>query len=104
MELWAPAECTLPTAERPLRVREFGDLFAETVVGVDRPAPTQLRLRLAGGEPVAARARELAARETECCSFFTFTVTTRADQVDLDVAVPTAHTAVLDGLAAQARG
>ncbi|MFI7416085.1 hypothetical protein [Nonomuraea sp. NPDC049684] len=27
---WTPSACTLPTAERPLRVAEFGELFART--------------------------------------------------------------------------
>jgi hypothetical protein len=28
---WAPDACTLPTAERPLRVAEFDDLFTFVV-------------------------------------------------------------------------
>ncbi|RSM64897.1 hypothetical protein DMB66_18460 [Actinoplanes sp. ATCC 53533] len=51
------------------------------------------QLRLAGPVGLAATARDLTARETECCSFFTFTVTAAgpADDVEtvvLDVAVP----------------
>ena len=33
---WTPATCTLPTAEQPLRVAEFDDLFRECVIAVDR--------------------------------------------------------------------
>jgi hypothetical protein len=94
--------CTLPTAEQPMRVAEFGSLFAEHVVGMDRPAPTRLRLRLEGGPEVAARTRDLAARETECCSFFEFAVDDIGVDVVLDVAVPPSHASVLDGLAAVA--
>ncbi|ACZ87769.1 hypothetical protein [Streptosporangium roseum] len=45
---WAPAECTLPTAEQPLRVAEFDALFAGALRGHQRLAPTHLRLRLDG--------------------------------------------------------
>ncbi|MEV6153769.1 hypothetical protein AB0L53_25835 [Nonomuraea sp. NPDC052129] len=31
---WVPSECTLPTAEQPLRVAEFDALFAEVVRAV----------------------------------------------------------------------
>lgn len=92
----------MPTAQQPLRVREFDELFAEALVAVDRLAPTRLRLSLAGGEPVATQARDLTARESECCSFFTFRVDQMGEQVDVDVRVPAAHIAVLDALAARA--
>jgi hypothetical protein len=98
---WVPVDaCTLPTAQRPLRVAEFGDLFATAVRGVERPAPQWLRLRLA---PAAeASARELTARESACCAFFDFRFSPAADELLLDVRVPAARTDVLDGLARQA--
>ena len=34
--------CTLPTAERPMRVAEFDALFAEAVVGSNAPATTSV--------------------------------------------------------------
>lgn len=96
---WVPESCTLPAAEQPLRVAEFGDLFAG-VQGVSRPEPTRLRLRL---DPArAAQAARLAVTETACCSFFTFTLTVAQGSVTLDVTVPAAHLAVLDGMAEQA--
>ncbi len=68
---WVPESCTLPTVEQPLRVVEFDQLFTDALLGVERAAPTVLRLAL---EPAAdQRARELAARESECCAFFSFT-------------------------------
>jgi hypothetical protein len=100
-EGWVPAACTLPTVEQPLRVLEFDELFA-ALVAMDRPTPTRLRLTLAGGAPVAARARELTARESECCSFFTFAISGQGDRVELDVTVPAAQIAVLDALANRA--
>jgi hypothetical protein len=90
--------CTLPTAQLPLRRAEFDDLFA-TTVDVERRDPQHARLRLAGAEDLVADARDLTARETECCSFFTFTVTPEPpDRVVLHVAVPEAYTSVLDAL------
>ena len=38
-----PAACTLPTAEQPLRVAEFTDLFAALLSGVERTSPTSDR-------------------------------------------------------------
>lgn len=98
---WAPSACTLPTAERPLRVAAFGELFAGSLREVERVEPTRLRLVL------AASAREeavrLTAAESECCSFFVFTVGEAVDGlVSVDVEVPASQVEVLDGLAAQA--
>jgi hypothetical protein len=84
-----------------LRVAEFDALFADALIGLDRPAPTRLRLAL---DPTAEpTARDLAARETECCSFFVFTFEHgKGGSLTLDVAVPANHVDVLDALAARA--
>ncbi|WP_245718914.1 hypothetical protein [Micromonospora rhizosphaerae] len=37
---WVPEACTLPTAERPLRVAEFDELFATALRGQTRLSPT----------------------------------------------------------------
>ncbi|WP_062357775.1 hypothetical protein [Herbidospora yilanensis] len=100
--VWAPSACTLPTAERPLRVAEFDALFAETLQAVRRKSATRLRLELVSAPEHAARAAELAARETGCCSFFTFTVTVAGGGLALEVAVPAEHTSVLEALRARA--
>lgn len=100
---WAPSECTLPTAERPLRVAEFDELFASALRAQARPDPTHLRLTLDGADRVEATTRDLIARETACCSFFAFTVTRTADrELQLDIRVPQNRTDVLDGIAARA--
>lgn len=97
---WVPDACTLPTVDRPVRVAEFDDLFATALRGVHRPAPTLLRLYL---DPAAEQTtRDLLARESECCSFFTFTCTA-ADQFVVDVDVPESQVAVLDALAVRAQ-
>jgi hypothetical protein len=98
-EIWVDA-CTLPTAERPLRLAEFDELFARALRGQQRLSPTRLRWRLdPAAEPTA---RDLTGRESECCSFFSFTFAPADGVVQLDVAVPDAHVDVLDALAARA--
>jgi hypothetical protein len=97
---WVPQACTLPIAERPLRAAEFDELFATALRGQRRLAPTLLRWRLdPAAEPAA---RELADRESGCCSFFTFTFTKDGDAVQVDVEVPAASAGVLDALAKRA--
>ncbi|GAA4210435.1 hypothetical protein GCM10022252_78250 [Streptosporangium oxazolinicum] len=99
---WAPAECVLPTGERPLRTAEFDALFASALSGLERVSPTHLRLNLRGDAQVEETARDLVARETVCCSFFAFTFTRERDDLVLDVEVPAVHSGVLDGLVVRA--
>jgi len=103
---WVPQACTLPTVDRPLRVAELDGLFATAVRGQERVSATVLRWRL---DPAAeAAARDLAARESTCCSFFTFTFTGSSDGTGdhdglvLQVQVPPAYVEVLDALALRA--
>ena len=92
--------CTLPTAERPLRIAEFDDLFSTALTAQTRPSPEVLRWSL---DPRAeAFARDLAARETRCCSFFAFTFASEGQTLQMDVRVPAVQTDVLDALAARA--
>ena len=98
-QAWVPDSCTLPTAERPLRVADFAALFTDAVQRAERPEPTRLHLDLRPGAEVAARVAGLAAAETECCSFFTFALTATGGALSLDITVPAAHTAILDALA-----
>jgi hypothetical protein len=98
--------CTLPTAERPLRVAAFDALFAASLRAVERPSgPTiQARLVLAGDEGLRDRVQRLVDAETSCCSFFTFTVTPLpgdagpTSSLAVDVEVPAAHADVLAAL------
>lgn len=94
--------CTLPTAEQPLRVAEFDELFRTAVREVIRLAPGILVLRL--DRSAEDLARELVNRETECCSFFGFSFTADPAGLLLRVEVPPARIAVLDGLAGRAAG
>jgi hypothetical protein len=99
---WAPAACALPPSEQQARVASFDALFAGTVRGIERLGPTRLRLDLAPSPRTAGRAAELAAAETGCCSFFTFTLTAAGGSLTLAVTVPPPQVAVLDGLAGRA--
>ena len=97
---WIPAACDLPTPERPLRVAEWGGLL-RSAVRRERRTPRHARLTLPGAAGRAAQVRDLAARESDCCSFFAFAVTEVADgTVALDIRVPAGQVAVLDALLA----
>jgi hypothetical protein len=95
---WAPDACTLPTAKRPLRVAEFDQLFAHALT-MRRPEATRLDLVLP--RDAEATARDLAARESACCSFFTFEFGAAGDDVVMHVGVPPQQVEVLDALAAR---
>ena len=104
--VWAGVDaCTLPTAERPLRLAEFDDLFATSLRAVERMSATQAHLLLEGGPGVAERTQALADAESSCCAFFTFGVTeTPGGVVAFDIEVPTAYAEVLAGLVVRAEG
>jgi DNA-binding transcriptional MerR regulator len=75
MSFVVPDACTLPTVGQPLRLAEFDALFTTAVRTVETVTPTHARMQLSGPAGLEATVRDLAARETVCCSFFTFTVT-----------------------------
>lgn len=93
-----PQACTLPTAERPIRLAEFDDLLTRSVRSAKRDSATHLTLRLRGDEHLEAVTRDLAARESMCCSFFEFTVAADGDGVELGIGVPAQHATILDSL------
>ncbi|MFD4461249.1 hypothetical protein [Nocardia sp. NPDC058480] len=96
---WVPDACTLPTVEQPIRIAEFDRFFAQSVRSASRPTSTRLELHLAldGG----ATGRELAARESGCCSFFTFEFDTSDTGPVMQVSVPTTYVDVLDAFEAR---
>ena len=94
--------CTLPAAERPVRLGEFARLFV-TATATTRHDPIHLTVFFTQVEGLAAKVSDLAARESSCCSFFEFTVTEIASQVLLDIRVTAVHADVLEALEALAR-
>lgn len=92
----APEACTLPTVDRPLRVSEFAELFATATETVTRSSPTRAVVTL----PLESleTARDLAARETACCSFFTFTTSSIGDSTVMTIDVPEQYADVLTAL------
>jgi hypothetical protein len=100
---WAPEACTLPTADQPFRLAEFDALFATDVTDVQQTSADTALLTLRPDAPVAARAADLAVRETACCSFFEFTLTAAGGQLTMQIRTPPAQLDVLDALIARAR-
>ena len=104
--------CTLPTADQPLRVAEFDDLFATALRTIERSdTAVRARLLLVGGDDLADRVQRLADAETACCSFFTFTLTPRTTGeaaayegtvLALDIEVPITRADVLAALVRRA--
>jgi hypothetical protein len=91
-----PTSCSLSTVEQPLRVAEFDRLFADSVLRSTRVSVTRLELVLtAEAEPPA---RDLAAREVGCCSFFTFDFSAAGPAVVMSIVVPQTRSEVLDAL------
>lgn len=99
---WVPASCTLPTVEQPVRRQEFDDLFAHDLREVVQESPGRVRLELRADPAAAARAADLATRETGCCGFFTFRLTIADGEVALEVETAPRHEEVLAALAARA--
>lgn len=106
MSFVVPDACALPAIDQPLRLGEFDDLFAAAVRRVETLTPTHVRMALTGEAGLVATVRDLTARETECCSFFTFTVTPEpadvGEALTLDVEVPTRYADALASLAQRA--
>ncbi len=98
MSVPVPDACTLPTAEQPIRQLEFATLCSTYLSHSERISARHLRLALTGDADLADAVRDLAGRESQCCSFFDFAVTVTGEAVLLDIKVPMSHTAVLNGL------
>ncbi|MTE14600.1 hypothetical protein [Nocardia aurantiaca] len=97
---WVPSACTLLTVDQPIRVAEFDQFFTTSSRATRRPGP--VRLEVIVDPDAEAVARELAERESSCCSFFSFDFSAGAEGLVIGVGVPTAYTEVLDAFAARA--
>ncbi|WP_019925307.1 hypothetical protein [Nocardia sp. BMG111209] len=103
-QLTSLAACTLPTAQRPTRLAEFDDFFGRAVAATARPSATRLELRLRADGDAERMGRDLAARESTCCAFFTFTFTADAAGTVMGIEVPVTHLDILDALAVRVAG
>ena len=92
---WVPPACTLPTVDQPLRRAEFDAMFAEDVIRLDQPTAEQLLLELRATPAAAARAADLAVKETGCCSFFSFDLSIGDGKVSMAISTDARNTAVL---------
>jgi hypothetical protein len=90
--------CTLPTPDQPLRLAEWDALLADAVISAEAIERGRAKATLRTQHDLAARFADLAVRETECCSFFTFTLTATAGGLDLEISVPPPQAKVLDAL------
>lgn len=93
--------CTMPTAERTFRLAEFDTLFESTARSVTRDE-TGVRIHLVGTAGLRERVRDLAERETACCSFFTFLIEGEDSDLVLGISVPPERHEILTALADRA--
>ena len=95
-----PVACTLDREAFEGRLHEFDALFTSALVGREE-TDDGIRFRFANREGIEAQVRDLAARELQCCSFFRFTISVRADEVWWDATVddPDARRILTDFLA-----
>ncbi len=95
---WAPDDCTLPTAERPLRVAEFDEFFT-VVLRFDRPQPTRLDLVLP--RDAEATDRYLADRKANAARSSRSASNRTAEDVVMHIGVPSARVKILDAIEAR---
>ncbi|HEV8648051.1 MAG TPA: hypothetical protein VG276_01330 [Actinomycetes bacterium] len=97
-----PIACTLHPNEYARRLEDFRQGVFAHLVGMERPEPTRLRLRLAGDTNPEAL-RELLVREQGCCAFLSFTIAPGDGQLVADLQVPAEAGPALDGMAMLAK-
>jgi hypothetical protein len=96
-----PIACTLHPNEYGGRLEDFRQGVFADLVGLERPAPTRLRLILAGDADLGA-VRELLTREQGCCAFISFTLTPGDGRLLADLEVPAEAAPTLDAMASLA--
>jgi hypothetical protein len=106
----APSACTLPTREKPLRVAEFDQLFSNHLVAIQPQGAFSIRMILhpnndSSRSTLLGTVQDLVHRESQCCSFFTFYVSSLGQEVDgvaLEIGVPSEQLDVLAAIMARA--
>jgi hypothetical protein len=81
-----PIACSLSTDDMGDRLQEWEALLARA--SSREPTEPGYRLIFARDAELASALADLAAREIECCPFFTFVVTMTNDRLQFDVEVP----------------
>jgi hypothetical protein len=81
----APIACTLQPGDYKERLAWIADLARDGLLGVCRD---DLRLELRYASSVAARAREMVAKERECCAFLDFEIAETGEGVCLTITAP----------------
>ena len=91
-----PIACSLDAGAMGDRLQEWQVLLAQS--SAREPTDAGYRLTFARDPELAAALADLAAREIECCPFFTFALTMASDGLQFDVAVPEDARALVDPL------
>jgi hypothetical protein len=94
--------CTLPTAERPVRLGAWRSLLGTALSATSADSLTA-EFHWPADAETAAAAADVATREVACCGFFRFGMEITDDSVVLRATVPTGHEPVVTGLLALAR-
>ena len=81
-----PIACTLETNDLRTRVDEWAEMLARAASR--EMTDTGARVAFARDAALAAELADLMAREVDCCSFFTFTLTVSHDEIVLGVSAP----------------
>lgn len=85
MDITPPAACQLTSADFATRRVLIQALTRDALLGVERHGRT---LRLRYRSDAAARVRDLARLEAQCCAFLTFEVTEGGGHVELVITAP----------------
>ena len=91
-----PIACSLEADDMGDRLAAWQEALARATTR--ETTPEGYRLRFAADAVFAGQLAELAAREVECCAFFTFVVTVTTDGLALDVNAPADARPLLDDL------
>ena len=93
-----PIACSLTPVDARDRIDEWRTFLAEHVESAARDGHT-LRVCLRSSDRALLAAADLAAREKDCCGFFSFTIVIEADARWLHIEVPPDAAGVLDDFA-----
>jgi hypothetical protein len=91
-----PIACSLPADDMGDRLHEWEVLLAKA--SAREPTLAGYRLTFAPDAELAGALADLAAREIECCPFFTFAIRLTNDALQLDVEAPPEARALVDSL------